>query len=86
MAQWSDCSSGGHEFKFQQPPVMRNKQPLARNEWGRIKREKGRGGAGRIKNAYFRVGEMVQWLRALSALPEVLSSNPTNHMVAPNHL
>jgi hypothetical protein len=33
-------------------------------------------------------GEMVkssQWLRALTALPEVLSSNPSNHMVAHNH-
>jgi hypothetical protein len=25
---------------------------------------------------------MAQWLRALTALPEVLSSNPNNHMVA----
>jgi hypothetical protein len=28
-----------------------------------------------------RAGEMVQQLRALTALPEVLSSNPSNHMV-----
>jgi hypothetical protein len=27
---------------------------------------------------------MAQWLRALTALPEVLSSNPSNHMVAHN--
>jgi hypothetical protein len=27
-----------------------------------------------------------QWLRALTALPEVLSSIPSNHMVAHNHL
>jgi len=33
-----------------------------------------------------RAGEMAQRLRALTALPEVLSSNPTNHMVAHNHL
>jgi hypothetical protein len=26
------------------------------------------------------------WLRALTALPEVLSSIPSNHMVAHNHL
>jgi hypothetical protein len=32
------------------------------------------------------VGEVVQWLRALAALPEVLSSIPSNHMVAHNHL
>jgi hypothetical protein len=33
-----------------------------------------------------RAGEMPQQLRALTALPEVLSSNPSNHMVAHNHL
>jgi len=31
-------------------------------------------------------GEMAQWLRALTALPQVLSSIPSNHMVAHNHL
>jgi hypothetical protein len=31
-------------------------------------------------------GEMAQWLRALTVLPEVLSSIPRNHMVAHNHL
>jgi hypothetical protein len=31
-----------------------------------------------------RAGEMAQWLRALIALPEVLSSIPSNHMVAHN--
>jgi hypothetical protein len=30
--------------------------------------------------------EMAQWLRALTALPEILSSIPSNHMVAHNHL
>jgi hypothetical protein len=32
-------------------------------------------------------GEMAQWLKALpeTALPEVLSSVPSNHMVAHNH-
>jgi len=29
---------------------------------------------------------MAQWLRVLIALPEVLSSIPSNHMVAHNHL
>jgi hypothetical protein len=33
-----------------------------------------------------RAGEMAQWLRAPTALPEILSSNPSNYMVAPNHL
>jgi hypothetical protein len=31
-------------------------------------------------------GEMLQWLRALTDLMKVLSSNPSNHMVAYNHL
>jgi hypothetical protein len=30
--------------------------------------------------------EMVHWLRTLIALPEVLSSIPSNHMVAHSHL
>ena len=30
-------------------------------------------------------GEMTQRVRALTALPKVLSSNPSNHMVAHNH-
>jgi hypothetical protein len=33
-----------------------------------------------------RAGEIAQWLRALTALPEVLNSIPSNHMVAHNHL
>ena len=31
-------------------------------------------------------GEMAQWLKALSALPEVLNSIPSNHMMAHKHL
>ena len=30
-------------------------------------------------------GEMAQWLRALTALLKVLSSIPSNHVVAHNH-
>jgi hypothetical protein len=30
-------------------------------------------------------GEMAQGLRAPTALPKVLNSNPSNHMVAHNH-
>jgi hypothetical protein len=35
--------------------------------------------------AYFQAGEMAQRVRALTVLPKVLSSNPSNHMVAHNH-
>jgi hypothetical protein len=31
-------------------------------------------------------GEMAQWLGTLTVLPEVLSSTPSTHMVAHNHL
>jgi hypothetical protein len=34
----------------------------------------------------WRAGEMAQQLRALTALLEVLSSIPSNHMVAHNYL
>jgi len=39
-----------------------------------------------LKNIDCWAGEMAQWLKALTALPEVLSSIPSNHMVAHNHL
>jgi hypothetical protein len=39
-----------------------------------------------FKNVSSWAGEMAQWLRALTVLLEVLSSIPSNHMVAHNHL
>jgi hypothetical protein len=39
-----------------------------------------------LKKVRARAGEMAQRLRALTALPKVLSSNPSNHIVAHNHL
>jgi hypothetical protein len=30
-------------------------------------------------------GEMAQQVKALTTLPKVMSSNPSNHMVAHNH-
>jgi hypothetical protein len=36
------------------------------------------------KNGPYRAGEMAQRLRALTALWKVLSSNPSNHMLAHN--
>jgi hypothetical protein len=38
-----------------------------------------------ITKIFLGAGEMAQQLRALTALPKVLSSNPSNHMVAHNH-
>jgi hypothetical protein len=39
-----------------------------------------------LLNSEMWAGEMVQWLRSPSALPEVLSSIPINHMVVHNYL
>jgi hypothetical protein len=36
----------------------------------------------KLKKKENRAGEMAQWLGALMALPEVLSSIPSNHMIA----
>jgi hypothetical protein len=47
----------------------------SRRHW-KMLRERDAGGA----------GEMAQRLRALAVLPEILSSIPSNHMVAYNHL
>ena len=41
---------------------------------------------GNLKVMREEAGEMAQRLRALTALPEILSLNPSNHMVAHNHL
>jgi hypothetical protein len=37
------------------------------------------------RNTVYRAGEMAQQLRALITLPEVQSSNPSNHMVVHSH-
>jgi hypothetical protein len=39
-----------------------------------------------LKKSRGEAGEMAQQLRAPTALPEVMSSIPSNHMVAHNHL
>jgi hypothetical protein len=37
------------------------------------------------RECYIWAGKMAQQVRALIDLPKVLSSNPSNHMVAHNH-
>jgi hypothetical protein len=39
-----------------------------------------------LTKEHHRAREMAQQLRALTTLPEVLSSNPSNQMMAHNHL
>jgi len=46
----------------------------------------GKGKRSTVKVPEEGAGERAQQLRALTALPEVLSSVPSNHMVAHNHL
>jgi hypothetical protein len=41
---------------------------------------------GHVKKERIGAGEMAQQVRALTALPKVMSSNLSNHMVAHNHL
>jgi hypothetical protein len=79
----------GHRESMFQTNKQTNKQ---RRKEGKKEREGGRGERETNKHiqsfylkARYRAGEMAQWLRALTALPEVLSSNPSNHMVAHNH-
>jgi hypothetical protein len=38
-----------------------------------------------VRNVFWGAGEMAQRVRALTALLKVMSSNPSNHMVAHNH-
>jgi hypothetical protein len=45
----------------------------------------GSGGGGVISTTEVWAVEMAQWVRALTALLKVLSSNASNHMVAHNH-
>ena len=52
-----------------------SEKPVSKNTVQRLKK---------IPHAW--AGEMAQKLRALVALPEVLSSIPSNHMVAHSHL
>jgi hypothetical protein len=39
----------------------------------------------RVIKKIIKADEMAQRIRALTALPKVLSSNPSNHMVSHNH-
>jgi hypothetical protein len=39
-----------------------------------------------LQKLKFKAGEMAQWLRALSALPEDPGLTPSSHMAAYNHL
>jgi hypothetical protein len=51
-----------------------------------LKKNKGIGGVGWGCGFGEGVREMAQQLRALTVLPEILSSIPSNHTVAHNHL
>jgi hypothetical protein len=67
------CGSAGERETRMFKTVSRNQELGDRKERCSIKTQK-------------RTGEMAQWLSALTALPEVMSSNPSIHMVAHNLL
>jgi hypothetical protein len=64
------------------------------NRWEggkRVVMGESRGGREYVQNMLYKIlkygaGEMAQWVRTLIVFPKVLSSNPSNHMVAHNHL
>jgi hypothetical protein len=58
---------------------------LISNLYKELKKLDSRNSNNPIKKWVSGAGEMAQWLRALTALRKVLSSNPSNHMVAHNH-
>ena len=62
--------------------TMKWKDELLRNEVGKESVEER---CDTYENDRIRADEMAQWLRALTALPKGLSSNPSNHTVAHNH-
>jgi hypothetical protein len=78
-----------HDQKFREKKIkdvsnnIRNSPGLYRETLSRKTKKKKK--PTNIRNS-FRAGEMAQGLRALTALPEVLSSIPSSHMVAHNHL
>jgi hypothetical protein len=63
---------------IQRNPVSKNK-----NQKTKTKKTKNKT---TTKDIYIGTREMAQQLRALTALPEVLTSIPSNHMMAYNHL
>jgi hypothetical protein len=58
----------------------------ARATWLKKAKKKKKKKERKKKNEHCGAGKMAQWLRALTALPEILSLVPSNHMVAHNHL
>jgi hypothetical protein len=64
-------------FYFHPAPVD---EVSARNDNGKESRFATEGTSYSLKSSQGWPGEMAQQLRALTALPEVLSSNPSNHI------
>ena len=67
----SKTSSGLHKVQGKPVPhkTLRYARPTSQTQYKLVKITK------------IRAGEMAQWLRALPALPKVLSSIPSNHML-----
>jgi hypothetical protein len=76
---------GSHVFKHGRHRTMRKPRVLGKVWLGFWPGSKTRDKK-KEKKANSWAGEMAQWLRALTALLKVVSSNPSNHMMAHNHL
>jgi hypothetical protein len=62
------------------------RETLSQNETKQANKQKTKHYTQERENLVLGAGEMAQWLRALTALTEVLRSIPSNHLVAHNHL
>jgi hypothetical protein len=70
----TDCSSRGPQFDSQQPHGGSQPSVMGYDALSCC-----------VKKLQWGAGEMAQQVRALTALPKVLSSNLSNNMVAHNH-
>jgi hypothetical protein len=75
-----ESEAGGQEFK----DILLNRELKVRLSYLRLS-QKNKTKQKKSKKTEVRACEMAQGLGALTALPEVLSSIPSNHMVAHNH-
>jgi hypothetical protein len=71
---------------IQRNPVPKNHKNKNNNKKQQQKPKQTKNSNNNNKVESVRAGEMTQRLRAQTALPEVLSSIPNNHMMAHNHL
>jgi hypothetical protein len=84
---WSFCLSFGNLQSNSIPQSVEHRNESSANVDQKVCSEKRKRKKNHTQKELRKgAGEMAQWLRALTALPKVLSSIPSHHMVAYNHL